>query len=120
MRSSQPGFKSFETQVTVAAGDRARVATQFAVGQAEQTVTVESTTPALQTDESTIGTLITSQANPESSAERTQRTNLVTVSAGVTLGMRERDEWRHAAGRSPSDSNFSANGQSDIDQQQHD
>ncbi|MFZ0744635.1 MAG: TonB-dependent receptor [Terracidiphilus sp.] len=107
------GFKTFETQVTVAIGDRARVAAQLAVGQAEQTVTVESTTPALQTDESSIGTLITSQATQDLPLNGRNVLNLVTLSAGVTLGLSNAMN----SGTRPDDrrqgSNFSANGQSD-------
>jgi hypothetical protein len=60
-----PGFKDYQTQVTLAVGDRARVSAQLALGETSQTVTVESITPALQTDDSTIGTLITSQATQD-------------------------------------------------------
>ena len=60
-----PGFKEYDTQVTLAVGDRARVRAQLTLGQANETVTVQSITPALQTDDSTIGTLITSQATQD-------------------------------------------------------
>ena len=82
-----PGFKSFATQVTLAAGDRARINAQLSLGQEEQTVTVEATTPALQTDESTIGTLITSQATQDLPLNGRNVTSLVTLAAGVTGGL---------------------------------
>ena len=53
------GFKTFVSKnITLSAGDRARVDASLAVGQATETVEVESTTPALQTDSSSVGLLI--------------------------------------------------------------
>jgi hypothetical protein len=107
------GFKTFTTEVTLAIGDRARVNALLALGQASETVTVESTTPALQTDESTIGTLITSEATQDLPLNGRNVLNLVTLSAGVTLGLSNAMN----SGTRPDDrrqgSNFSANGQSD-------
>jgi carboxypeptidase family protein len=107
------GFKSFVTQVTLAAGDRTRVNAQLSVGQADQTITVESTTPALQTDESTVGTLITSQATQDLPLNGRNVLNLITLSAGVTGGLSNAMN----SGTRPDDrrqgSNFAANGQSD-------
>ncbi|HEY1896657.1 MAG TPA: TonB-dependent receptor [Terracidiphilus sp.] len=107
------GFKSYATQVTLAAGDRARINAQLSVGQAEQTVTVEATTPALQTDESTIGTLITSQATQDLPLNGRNVTSLVTLAAGVTGGLGNAMN----SGTRPDDrrqsSSFAANGQSD-------
>jgi hypothetical protein len=107
------GFKTFTTEVTLAIGDRARVNALLALGQASETVTVESTTPALQTDESTIGTLITSEATQDLPLNGRNVLNLVTLSAGVTLGLSNAMN----SGTRPDDrrqgSNFSANGPSD-------
>jgi hypothetical protein len=107
------GFRRYATQVTLAVGDRARVNATLLVGQAAETVTVESVTPALQTDESTIGTLITSQATQDLPLNGRNVLNLVTLSAGVTLGLSNAMN----SGTRPDDrrqgSNFSANGQSD-------
>jgi hypothetical protein len=107
------GFKSYATQVTLAAGDRARINAQLSLGQAEQTVTVEATTPALQTDESTIGTLITSQATQDLPLNGRNVTSLVTLAAGVTGGLGNAMN----SGTRPDDrrqsSSFAANGQSD-------
>lgn len=107
------GFKGYTTQVTLAAGDRARVNAALALGQATETVTVESTTPALQTDESTIGTLITSEATQDLPLNGRNVLNLITLSAGVTGGLGNAMN----SGTRPDDrrqgSNFAANGQSD-------
>ena len=107
------GFRSYATQVTMAAGDRARINAQLTLGQAEQTVTVEATTPALQTDDSTIGTLITSQATQDLPLNGRNVTSLVTLAAGVTGGLGNAMN----SGTRPDDrrqsSSFAANGQSD-------
>ena len=107
------GFKTYATQVTLSSGDRARVDATLSLGQAAETITVESTTPALQTDESTIGTLITSQATQDLPLNGRNVLNLITVSAGVTVGLGSAMN----SGTRPDDrrqaSNFSANGQSD-------
>ncbi len=107
------GFKNYATQVSVSAGDRARVSAQLSLGAAEQTVTVESSTPALQTDDSSIGTLITSQATQNLPLNGRNVTSLVTLAAGVTGGLSNAMN----SGTRPDDrrqsSSFAANGQSD-------
>jgi hypothetical protein len=108
-----PGFKTYVTRVTVAAGDRARISAQITLGQTEQTVTVEGVAAALQTDESTIGSLITSEATQDLPLNGRNVTNLVTLAAGVTGGLPSAMN----SGTRPDDrrqtSSFSANGQSD-------
>jgi hypothetical protein len=107
------GFKGYSTQVTLAAGDRARIDVPLTPGGAAETITVEATTPALQTDESTIGTLITSQATQDLPLNGRNVLNLITLSAGVTGGLGNAMN----SGTRPDDrrqgSNFAANGQSD-------
>ena len=76
------GFKGFTTQVTLAVGDRARVDAQLTVGQATETVTVAAATPALQTDESTVGTLDRQRGDVVPFLERGHVLNLITLSAG--------------------------------------
>jgi len=49
-----PAFKRFVTTVTLVAGDRARTDAQLPVGDTTQSVEVTATTPALQTDSSTM------------------------------------------------------------------
>jgi hypothetical protein len=109
-----PGFKVYTTQLTLAVGDRARINAALALGENTQTVNVEATTPALQSDTSTIGTLITSEATQDLPLNGRNLLNLVTLGAGVTGGM----ENGMASGFNPNDrrpaSNFSVNGQSDV------
>lgn len=107
------GFKGYVTQVTLAAGDRARVNAALSPGEATQTVEVKATTPALQHDSSTIGTLITSQATQDLPLNGRNVTNLITLAAGVTGGLSNALN----GGTRPDDrrqsSSFAANGQSD-------
>src|ERR671930_134588 len=57
-----PGFRTYTTRVTLATGDRARVDVQMQVGEVSQSIEVATEATALQTDSSTIGGLVTSQA----------------------------------------------------------
>jgi outer membrane receptor protein involved in Fe transport len=107
------GFKSYATQVTLAAGDRARITAKLELGQVTETVTVGATTPALQTETSDIGTLLTSQATQDLPLNGRNVTDLITLAAGVTGGMPN----ALASGTRPDDRRqsaaFAANGQSD-------
>jgi len=82
------GFKTFSAPgVSVSAGDRARVDAAMQVGEQSTTVEVEaSTAPALQTDTSTIATLINSQAVEDLPLNGRNIIKLVQLSAGVTEG----------------------------------
>src|SRR5579863_8320836 len=57
-----PAFKKFVTNVTLVAGDRARTDAQLQVGDTTQTVEVTATTPALQTDSSTMRDTVAAQS----------------------------------------------------------
>ena len=107
------GFKAYVTEVALAAGDRARVNAILSPGATTETVEVQATTPALQSDSSTIGTLITSQATQDLPLNGRNVTNLITLSAGVTGGLSNAMN----SGTRPDDrrqsSSFAANGQSD-------
>ena len=107
------GFKGYITEVTLAAGDRARVNAQLSIGQEEQTVTVEATTPALQADDSTVGTLITSELTQDLPLNGRNVTNLVQLSAGVTVGLSNGMNSGTRPDDRRMDSGFAANGQSD-------
>jgi hypothetical protein len=82
------GFKTFtSTGLTVAAGDRARVDAKMEVGDISQSVEVSGTVaPALQTDTSTIGTLVTSQGVEDLPLNGRNLIKLVQLSTGVTEG----------------------------------
>lgn len=109
------GFKHFASKgLVIAAGDRARVDAHLEIGDTTQTVTVEASTPALQSDSSTVGTLLTTQAVEDLPLNGRNIINLVTLSAGVTQGMQN----SFSSGTRPDDrrptSSFSANGSSDV------
>jgi hypothetical protein len=57
-----PAFKKSVINVTLVAGDRARADTQLQVGEATQIVEVTATTPALQTDSSTMRDTVAAQS----------------------------------------------------------
>jgi Carboxypeptidase regulatory-like domain len=82
------GFKSFAAQnITLAAGDRARVDAKLEVGSVSQTVEVQATVaPALQTDTSNVETLVTSQAVEDVPLNGRNPTKLIQLSAGVSIG----------------------------------
>ena len=107
------GFKTFVTQVTLAAGDRARVNALLTVGQTSETVTVEATAPALQSQDATVGTLITGDLTQNLPLDGRNVTNLVQLSAGVTVGLPDAMNSGTRGDDRRQTSSFAANGQSD-------
>ncbi len=112
------GFKTFTEPLTVASGDRARVDAPMQVGDVTQTVEVQASAAAtLQTDTSTINTLITSQGVEDLPLNGRNIVKLVQLSAGTTEGT----PGSIAAGNRPDDrrqtSAFSVNGQDDSTNQ---
>ncbi len=108
------GFKTFVSKnIVLSAGDRVRVDATLALGQATETVEVESTTPALQTDSSSVGLLINTQAVQDLPLNGRNVIQLVELSPGVNPSMTN----SMSSGNRPDDrrlsSNYSANGQSD-------
>jgi hypothetical protein len=113
------GFKTFVSKnVVLAAGDRVRVDGGLSVGQTTETVQVESTTPALLTDSSSTGLLLTTQAVQDLPLNGRNVIQLVELSPGINPSMTN----SMSSGNRPDDrrlsSNYSANGQSDEGQQQ--
>jgi len=109
------GFKAFVSDVSISAGDRARVDAKMEVGDVTQTVEVSGTAaPALQTDSSTVGTLVTQQAVQDVPLNGRNFVKLVQLSAGVTQGT----PGQINSGTRPDDrrqtSDFSANGQAEL------
>lgn len=109
-------FKTFSApNITLAAGDRARVDAAMQVGDVAQTVEVYgNVAPALQTDTSTLGTLVTSQAVQDVPLNGRNFIRLVQLNPGVTEG----SPGSIQAGGRPDDRRitaaFSANGQSET------
>ena len=110
------GFKTFvATGFALAAGDRARIDAKLQVGSQVETVEIQaSTAPALQTDSSSMDTLISTTAVSDLPLNGRNIVNLVQLSAGVNEGAANavnngtnaRDRRQTAA--------FSANGQNDF------
>ncbi len=105
------GFKSFAVaEITLVAGDRARVDAKMEVGQTSEVVNITAEVPQLQTDTSTVGTAITGklvQDLPLNGRNYIQLAQLVPgVSPGPPNGL--------ATGTRPDDrrlnSSFSVNG----------
>lgn len=110
------GFKTYSAaSIALSAGDRARVDAKMEVGDVTQTVEVQaSAAPALQTDTSTIGSLVPSQSVEDLPLDGRNIIKLVQLTAGTTEGA----PGSIAAGNRPDDrrqtSAFSANGQTDA------
>ncbi len=113
------GFKTFSApSIALSAGDRARVDAKMEVGDVTQTVEVQATAaPSLQTDTSTIGSLVPSQSVEDLPLDGRNIIKLVQLTAGATEGA----PGSIAAGNRPDDrrqtSAFSANGQTDAQNQ---
>ncbi|HVB33476.1 MAG TPA: TonB-dependent receptor [Patescibacteria group bacterium] len=110
------GFKQFQAaDITLAAGDHARVDAKMEVGAVTQSVVVSAATaPVLQTASSTVGTLITPTATQNLPLNGRNFVNLVQLSAGVNEG----PQSSLSGGTRPDDrrltSSFSAHGQSET------
>ena len=109
-------FKTFVAKdVNLSAGDRVRVDAKLQIGVASESVSVSAeASPAVQTDSSTIGTLITTQALADLPLNGRDLTNLVQLSAGVTAGASNAPGGGTSRVDRRLTSAFSANGQNDF------
>src|SRR5215469_11208680 len=81
------GFKKLTApNVTLASGDRARVDAKMEIGDITQTVEVTGTAPALQTDTSTIGGLISEQTVQDIPLNGRNFINLAQIAPGASEG----------------------------------
>ncbi len=108
------GFAEFEARsVKLAVGDRLRLNATLQVGQESVQVEVNATAAALQTDSSSVGTMITDRAVQDLPLNGRNYINLVQLSAGVSQGLSNAMN----SGTRPDDrrlsSSYSANGQTD-------
>jgi hypothetical protein len=109
------GFKGFFVpDLTLSAGDRARVAAKLEVGQASETVQVNANVePALQTDSSTVSTMATVEQLQDLPLNGRNYINIAQTAAGANEG----PPASLAGGSRPDDrrqtSAISVNGQSD-------
>jgi len=110
------GFKSFVAKdLTLSTGDRMRVDAKLTLGAANETVEVStSAIQGLQTDDSTVGTLVSPTTVQDLPLNGRNLTELIQYSAGITPGAQNsisngsRDADRRQT------SAYSANGQMDI------
>ncbi len=108
------GFAPFEAHsLKLAVGDRLRIDAKLAVGQQAVEVDVSATAAALQTDSSSVGTMITDRAVQDLPLNGRNYISLVQLSAGVAQGLSNAMN----SGTRPDDrrlsSSYSANGQTD-------
>jgi len=81
-----PAFKKSVTSLTLVAGDRARTDVQMQVGDTTQTVEVRATTPALQTDSSTLRDIVSAQAVQDLPLNGRNFITLVETTVGAAAG----------------------------------
>jgi hypothetical protein len=122
------GFRKFvATNVTLTAGDRARVDAKMTVGQASETVNVSAeSAAALQTDTSTVGTEIPSTNIQDVPLSGRNLTDLVLMTAGVQTsvsGSKLNNGCQTTSQNGPAtpddcraSSGYVVNGQSDLNQ----
>jgi Carboxypeptidase regulatory-like domain len=108
------GFKTFTNpRLVLATGDRARVDASLQVGEIAQSVEVQANAVALQTDNSTVGVLVTSRAVQDLPVNGRNFIRLVQLAPGAT----ESVQSSLGGGTRPDDrrqtSTVSANGQTD-------
>lgn len=110
------GFKAFVSpNLQLAAGDRVRVNAHLEIGQATETVTVESAAPALQTDSSVMSTTIVQKSVEDLPLNGRNFVQLVQLQPGANDGLQggglssgnQLDDRRQTA-------SLSVNGQSDV------
>src|SRR5262244_1777103 len=109
-----PSFRKAAISLTVSAGDRARADMQLQVGNVTEIVQVEAQSPALQTDSSTVSTVIAAQAVQDLPLNGRNFVTLVQSTVGVSAGPSNSilsgtrpDERRQTA-------NIVANGQNEV------
>jgi len=113
LRAEQSGFKTWNVpDVALAAGDRLRLDANLAVGGVEQSVDVSAQSPALQTDSSTVGTLVNEKGMQDLPLNGRNFVRLAQLAAGANEG----EPAGMASGNGPDDrrqtSSIRMNGQS--------
>ncbi len=81
-----PSFRKSVTNVTLVAGDRARVDAPLQIGETNQVVEVTATSPALQTDSSTLRDTVSAQSVQDLPLNGRNYITLVTTAPGAAAG----------------------------------
>lgn len=106
------GFQ--QNNITLASGDRTRINAQLGVGNVEEVVQVNDVPPTIQTDSSSLGTLMTTRAVEDLPLNGRNYVSLVQLVPGVTSGVAGGGQALNSGTR-PDDrrqsSAFSTNGQ---------
>ena len=115
LRVQAPGFAPYDARdARLAAGDRLRLDAKLTLGAKADSIEVSAAAPALQTDSSAIGALITDKAVQDLPLNGRNFINLVQLSPGVAEGLPD----SLSSGNRPDDrrqsSSYTANGQTDI------
>lgn len=115
LQASSPGFSTFSLpSISVSAGDRRRIDAKLQLGSLEQRIVVTDAPPALQTDDSTVGTTIGEQAVQNLPTNGRNFINLAQLVPGANSGTAN----SIASGSRPDDrretSAVSVNGQSTM------
>jgi hypothetical protein len=84
---SLDGFKSQTTRLSVSAGDRARFDAKLQVGTIAETITVTASAPLLQTDTSTLSSLVTEKAVQDLPVNGRNFVRLVQLAPGANEGL---------------------------------
>src|SRR6266699_1137724 len=107
-------FKKSTVSLTVSAGDRARADIQLQLGDLSELVEVEAQSPALQTDSSTLSTVLAAQSVQDLPLNGRNFVTLIQSTVGVAAGPSNSilsgtrpDERRQTA-------NITANGQNEV------
>jgi hypothetical protein len=110
------GFKTFVApSIALSAADRARVDAKMEVGEQSTTVEVQAAiAPALQTDSSQVGALVSSQSVEDLPLNDRNLIKLVQLSPGITEGAPNSIAVGNRSNDARLTSAFSANGQSDT------
>ncbi|MBZ5505691.1 MAG: carboxypeptidase regulatory-like domain-containing protein [Acidobacteriia bacterium] len=110
-----PGFRGGTSQVTLVAGERARINVRMRVGKNNEILVVRTVTPLLQMDDSTIHSTVTERTVEDLPSSTRNLTSLVVLAPGVTeaasingLGSGQRPDDRRQT------TSFSVNGQDDV------
>ena len=113
LRVENPGFKAWNVaDVALAAADRLRLDVRLEVGQMEQSIDVTAQSPALQTDSSTVGTLVNEKGMQDLPLNGRNFVRLAQLAPGANEG----EPAGMASGNGPDDrrttSSIRMNGQS--------
>jgi hypothetical protein len=87
VRMDLAGFGSLKSTVSVSAGDRARVDGKLQIGSVEETITVAGSAPLIQTDSSTVSSLVTEKAVQDLPVNGRNFVRLVQLVPGATEGV---------------------------------